>query len=166
MKGSTTNEFHETPPLDWLVSNLARDLPRVSHAVLVSADGLLMAASEHLTEDRATQLAAVSSGLASLSAAVSELFEPGGVLQSVVEMHSGYLLLPSVGDGSQLAVLASADCDIRQVGYEMAVLVDYPRPSRPSARERPSPSGTRMPRASAAVAVLHDTAHEWRTCYF
>ncbi|EKT80800.1 hypothetical protein WSS_A20479 [Rhodococcus opacus M213] len=30
----------------------------------------------------------------------------------------------SVGDGSQLAVLASADCDIRQIGYEMAVLVE------------------------------------------
>ncbi|MFD7008032.1 roadblock/LC7 domain-containing protein [Rhodococcus jostii] len=111
-------------PLDWLVSNFARNVPRVSHAVLVSADGLLMAASEHLPEDRATQLAAVSSGLASLSAGVSELFDRGRVLQSVVEMHGGYLLLMSVGDGSQLAVVAAADCDIRQVGYEMAVLVE------------------------------------------
>ncbi|RYF57505.1 MAG: hypothetical protein EOO27_15350, partial [Comamonadaceae bacterium] len=51
--------------LNWLVSNFARDVPRVTHAALVSADGLLMAASAHLPLDRAEQLAAVTSGLAS-----------------------------------------------------------------------------------------------------
>lgn len=111
-------------PLDWLVSGFARDVPRVTHAVLVSTDGLLMAASEHLPEDRATQLAAVSAGLSSLSVSAADLFDRGAVLQSVVEMNGGYLLLMSVGDGSQLAVLASADCDIRQIGYEMALLVE------------------------------------------
>lgn len=115
---------HNLRPLDWLVSSFARDVPRVSHAVLVSTDGLLMAASEHLPENRATQLAAVSSGLASLSASAAQLFDRGAVLQSVVEMDGGFLLLMSVGDGSQLAVLAAAGCDIHQVGYEMAVLVE------------------------------------------
>ena len=110
--------------LDWLVSNFVADVPRVTHAVLVSADGLLMAASTHLPLDRAEQLAAVTSGLASLSTGVSTLFEGGRVLQSVVEMHHGYLLLMSVGDGSQLAALTTAECDIGQVGYEMAVLVE------------------------------------------
>jgi predicted regulator of Ras-like GTPase activity (Roadblock/LC7/MglB family) len=110
--------------LDWLVSNFVSDVPRVTHAVLVSADGLLMAASTHLPLDRAEQLAAVTSGLASLSTGVSTLFEGGRVLQSVVEMHNGYLLLMSVGDGSQLAALTTAECDIGQVGYEMAVLVE------------------------------------------
>lgn len=111
-------------PLDWLMANFAQAVPRVSHAVLVSTDGLLMAASDRLPEDRATQLAAVSSGLASLSASAAELFARGTVMQSVIEMHGGYLLLMRVGDGSQLAVLAAADCEIRQVGYEMAVLVE------------------------------------------
>ncbi|EOM75692.1 dynein regulation protein LC7 [Rhodococcus rhodnii] len=111
-------------PLDWLVSNFADDVAGVSHAVLVSADGLLMAASRHLPIDRAEQLAAVTSGLASLSAGVARLFDGGGVLQSVVEMQNGYLLLMSVGDGSYLATLTDAECDIGQVGYEMALLVD------------------------------------------
>ncbi|WP_430334935.1 roadblock/LC7 domain-containing protein [Rhodococcus sp. ACT016] len=111
-------------PLDWLVSNFARDIPGVSHAVLVSADGLLMASSAHLPIDRAEQLAAVTSGLASLSVGVSNLFDGGGVLQSVVEMQRGYLLLMSVGDGSHLATLTSSSCDIGQVGYEMALLVE------------------------------------------
>lgn len=110
--------------LDWLVSSFARDVPGVSHAVLVSVDGLLIAASEHLPKERADQLAAVSSGLASLAAGAAALFEGGAVLQSVVEMTNGYLLLMRVGDGSQLATLAAPNCDIGQIGYEMAVLVE------------------------------------------
>jgi uncharacterized protein len=110
--------------LDWLVSNFAREVPGVSHAVLVSADGLLVAASEHLPTERADQLAAVSSGLASLSTGAAQLFDGGQVLQSVVEMENGYLLLMRVGDGSHLATLAASSCDIGQIGYEMAILVE------------------------------------------
>ena len=46
------------------------------------------------------------------------------MLQSVVEMANGYLLVMRVGDGSQLATLAAPNCDIGQIGYEMAVLVE------------------------------------------
>lgn len=110
--------------LDWLVSNFAREVPGVSHAVLVSVDGLLIAASEQMPRERAEQLAAVTSGLASLAAGAAQLFEGGQVLQSVVEMAGGYLLVMRVGDGSQLATLATPNCDIGQIGYEMAVLVE------------------------------------------
>jgi predicted regulator of Ras-like GTPase activity (Roadblock/LC7/MglB family) len=111
-------------PLDWLVSKFARDIPGVAHAVLVSVDGLLIASSAHLPPERADQLAAVTSGLASLSAGAAQLFEGGRVLQSVVEMDHGYVLIMQVGDGSQLATLAAKNCDIGQVGYEMAVLAE------------------------------------------
>ncbi len=115
----------ETPrALDWLVSAFARDVPGVSHAIIVSADGLLTASSTHLPLDRADQLAAVTSGLASLSAGASRLFDGGAVMQSVVEMENGYLLLMGVGSGAYLAALAVAGCDIGQIGYEMATLVD------------------------------------------
>src|ERR1700727_3059251 len=110
--------------LDWLVSNFAHDVPGVAHAILVSVDGLLMAASEHLPQERADQLAAVSSGLASLANGAAQLFEGGQVLQSVVEMQNGYLLLMRVGDGSHLATLAETAFDIGQIGYEMAILVE------------------------------------------
>lgn len=110
--------------LDWLVSKFAREVAGVSHAILVSADGLLMAASERMPIERADQLAAVSSGLASLSTGASQLFDGGYVLQSVVEMENGYLLLMRVGDGSNLAALATTTCDIGQIGYEMAILVE------------------------------------------
>jgi predicted regulator of Ras-like GTPase activity (Roadblock/LC7/MglB family) len=90
----------------------------------VSVDGLLVAASEELPKDRADQLAAVTSGLASLSIGAAQLFDGGRVLQSVVEMQNGYLLIMRVGDGSHLAVLAAGRADMGQVGYEMATLVE------------------------------------------
>jgi uncharacterized protein len=124
--------------LDWLVSNFAREVPGVSHAVLVSVDGLLIAASEHLPQERADQLAAVSSGLASLATGAAQLFEGGQVLQSVVEMENGYLLLMRVGDGSHLATLATTSCDIGQIGYEMAVLVERVGNVVQSTRRAPS----------------------------
>ncbi|MGY4710320.1 roadblock/LC7 domain-containing protein [Mycolicibacterium sp. CBM1] len=126
--------------LDWLVSNFSREVPGVSHAVLVSVDGLLIAASDQLPRDRAEQLAAVTSGLASLAAGAAQLFEGGQVLQSVVEMAGGYLLVMRVGDGSHLATLAAPTCDIGQIGYEMAVLVDRVGSVVSSSRRAPQTS--------------------------
>jgi predicted regulator of Ras-like GTPase activity (Roadblock/LC7/MglB family) len=117
---------HETDQrqLDWLVTRFVDDVPDAAHAVLVSADGLLMAASTSMPGDRGEQLAAVSSGLASLAVGAARLFEGGAVMQTVVEMEHGYLMLMSVGDGSNLAVLTQEGADIGQVGYEMALLVE------------------------------------------
>src|SRR6516162_8543173 len=110
--------------LDWLVTKFAREVPGVAHALLVSVDGLPVAASEHLPRERADQLAAVASGLASLATGAAQLFEGGQVLQSVVEMQNGYLLLMRVGDGSHLATLAVMFCDKQKTAYEMAILVE------------------------------------------
>ena len=115
---------HEHRDLDWLVTRFVDEVPDAAHAVLLSADGLLMAGSASLPADRAEQVAAVSSGLASLAVGASQLFQGGAVLQTVVEMEHGYLMLMSVGDGSTLAVLTQEAADIGQVGYEMALLVD------------------------------------------
>ncbi len=110
--------------LDWVVTRFVEEVPSAAHAILVSADGLLMAASSGIPGDRAEQVAAVSAGLASLAVGASRLFDGGAVLQSVVEMERGYLLLMSVGDGSHLAVLTQESADLGQIGYEMALLVD------------------------------------------
>ncbi len=110
--------------VNWLVNSFVERVPGVSEAVVVSADGLLMAASRSIPYERAEQVAAVSSGLASLAVGAARLFDGGAVLQTVVEMQHGFLLLMSVGDGSHLAVLTEDSADIGQVGYEMALLVD------------------------------------------
>lgn len=112
------------PSLGWLVSAFTQEVPGVNHAVLVSADGLLVAASDGLPRDRADQMSALTAGLTSLTIGAADLFTAGRVVQSVIEMEGGFLLLMSVGDGSHLAVLAAAGCDIGLVGYEMTLLVD------------------------------------------
>lgn len=110
--------------LDWLVTRFVDEVTDAAHAILVSPDGLLMAASANMPGERGEQLAAVSSGLASLGVGAARLFEGGAVLQTVVEMEQGYLMLMSIGDGSNLAVLTQGSADIGQVGYEMALLVE------------------------------------------
>jgi X-X-X-Leu-X-X-Gly heptad repeat protein len=137
-----------------LLSNFAREVPGVSHAVLVSVDGLLIAASEHLPQERADQLAAVSSGLASLATGAAQLFDGGEVLQSVVEMENGYLLLMRVGDGSHLATLAATSCDIGQIGYEMAVLVERVGNVVQSTRRAPSEYSA-PPRSASSPTATH-----------
>lgn len=51
-------------------------------------------------------------------------FEGGEIQQTIVDMEAGYLILMSVSDGSSIVVLASRNCDVGQIGYEMALLVD------------------------------------------
>src|SRR6476469_547312 len=119
-EGTTATE----PSLGWLVSAFTKEVPGVAHAVLVSADGLLVAASDALPRDRADKMSALTAGLTSLTVGAAELFTAGRVVQSVIAMDHGFVLLMSVGDGSHLAVIAAAGCDIGLVGYEMTLLVD------------------------------------------
>lgn len=110
--------------LNWLITNFVERVPAVAHAIVVSADGLPLAFSEGFPPDRADQLAAVASGLASLTQGAARVFEAGAVLQTVVEMEGGLLLVMAVSNGSSLAVLAAADCDMGLVAYEMTLLVE------------------------------------------
>jgi len=109
--------------LNWLVSNFARSVPGAAHAIVLSADGLLLAVSERLDRARADQLAAVASGLASLTQGAARIFSGGQVTQTIVEMERGFLFVMVVSDGSCLAVLAAPSCDVGLIGYEMALLV-------------------------------------------
>lgn len=119
-----TSSAGDDRDLDWVMSRFVDDVPDAAHAILVSADGLLMASSTSIPGERAEQVAAVSSGLASLAVGAARLFEGGTVMQTIVEMEMGFLMLMSVGDGSNLTVLTTEEADIGQVGYEMALLVD------------------------------------------
>ncbi len=108
----------------WLVNNFAESVPGVAHAVVVSVDGLLLASSARLPTERAAQLSAISAGIVSLNLGAAKCLGAEQVVRAIVEMDHGALLLTSIKDGSCLAVLAGRDCDISQVAYEMAVLVD------------------------------------------
>ena len=110
--------------MGWLLSNFADSIAGIAHVIAVSADGLLLASSRDLPADRADQLAAITSGVVSLTDGASRMFNAGAVQQTIIEMDSGYLFLMSISDGSSMAVLAARSCDVGQVGYEMALLVE------------------------------------------
>jgi predicted regulator of Ras-like GTPase activity (Roadblock/LC7/MglB family) len=96
----------------------------VAHAVVVSSDGLPMAYSRGFPPERADQLSAIAAGLTSLTHGASQIFDAGGVAQTVVEMERGLLMVMAISGGSVFAVLASPECDLGLVAYEMTLLVE------------------------------------------
>jgi predicted regulator of Ras-like GTPase activity (Roadblock/LC7/MglB family) len=111
----------EASDFNWLVGNLAKRTPGVAHAMVVSADGLPVAVSERLDRSKADQLAAIASGLASLTQGGARCMDGGLVKQTVVEMDRGLLLVMAISDGSCLTVLAGSPCDVGVVAYEMTI---------------------------------------------
>ena len=108
--------------LDWLLVDFVRGTAGARHALVVSADGLRLAASQGIDEALGDQLAAVTSGLISLAQGVASSFGAGPVRQTIVEMAGGYLFVTSISEGSTLAVLAERTCDMGMIGYEMTLL--------------------------------------------
>jgi predicted regulator of Ras-like GTPase activity (Roadblock/LC7/MglB family) len=108
--------------LDWLLVDFVRGTAGARHALVVSADGLRLAASQGVDEALGDQLAAVTSGLLSLAQGIARSFAAGPVRQTIVEMAGGYLFVTSISEGSMLAVFAERTCDIGMIGYEMTLL--------------------------------------------
>ncbi|HZR54334.1 MAG TPA: roadblock/LC7 domain-containing protein [Streptosporangiaceae bacterium] len=112
------------PRLDWLVTDFTERVAHVAHAIVVSTDGVTLARSAGIPEDRAGQLAAITCGLSSLMDGAARLFDAGTPIQALVEMHGGLMLIKSVSNAAVLAALAAPECDMDQVAYEMTVLVE------------------------------------------
>jgi predicted regulator of Ras-like GTPase activity (Roadblock/LC7/MglB family) len=108
--------------LDWLINNFARSVPGVASAIVVSADGILLAVCDSFARDRAEQLGTISSGLLSLALGAAKLMDAGSVRQTMIEMDHGTLLLMAISEGACLSVLAATTCEIGLVGYEMTRL--------------------------------------------
>lgn len=108
---------------NWLLSSFAENTTGVEQAICVSADGLLMAMSSNLDRANADKLAAIVSGLRSLSDGASRVMGRGGVNQVIVEMKEGYLFASSIGHGSSLGVLTTRNVDLGLVGYAMTLFV-------------------------------------------
>ena len=118
-------------------------------AIVVSADGLPMAASPGVSDALADQLSAATSGLVSLARGTAQLLGSGPVAQTIVEMADGYLFVTRIGDGAALAMHADRQCDIGKVGYEMTMLA---APGR--ARVTPAARAGRRPVTPAASRTL------------
>jgi predicted regulator of Ras-like GTPase activity (Roadblock/LC7/MglB family) len=109
---------------NFLLNNFVKGTSGVSDAVAVSSDGLLMARSESLDHAGADQVAAIISGFVSLGQGAVRCFAFDGLSQIIVAMRGGYLFVSSMSDAGCLGVVATPKCDIGNVGYQMALLVD------------------------------------------
>jgi uncharacterized protein len=112
----------EAANLNWLLNGFVERIHGVVDAVVVSSDGLLMAMSSAIGRASGDQLAAVTSGLTSLTEGAVRCFGGGKIKQIVVELDQGFMMFMSISDGSALAVLAGKAGDIGVIGYEMAML--------------------------------------------
>lgn len=115
--------------LDFLLNYFVDRTPEVTHAVAVSADGLLIARSRALPRDEADRVAAVGSGLVSLLRSAAQHFQAGQVVSNLTELQGGFMFCMSVSSGASLLALASRQCDIGRVSHELAELVNRVGPA-------------------------------------
>lgn len=116
---ATSNE-----QLDWLLVDFVQGTPGVLHGLVVTRDGLRLAASERMDVGMADRLSAVTSGLVSLAHTVAQAFGAGPMEQTIVEMHGGYLFVTPISAASALALFTDRNCDMGMVGYEMTLLAE------------------------------------------
>lgn len=112
--------------LVWLLEQLVERTPGAKHAVVLSRDGLKLCWTSSLTIDQADQLAAIASGIASLSGAASVEFGNGSgdVRHAMTEFDGGLLLIIEAGEGAHLTVVAGDEADAGVIGHNMHELVE------------------------------------------
>lgn len=110
--------------LDRLITDFTERVPGVVRALVVSSDGVPMAASGPVQADDLQELSAITSGLIGLARGAAEVTDGGAFTQALVAMEQGTLVIMAIDDGSSLAVLATAAADLDQVAYDMTMLAD------------------------------------------
>jgi predicted regulator of Ras-like GTPase activity (Roadblock/LC7/MglB family) len=116
-------EQKTTIDLQWLLDDFVVRVVAAEHAVVLSADGLLVCRSSGLSNEDAEHLSAIASAFQSLAKGAARRFEGGGVRQTLVEMDHGFLFVTAAGRGACLAVLADERADLGLIAYEINVLL-------------------------------------------
>jgi len=109
--------------LGWLLDNLVGRVQHVRQALVLSRDGLVVAASQNVSREDGDHLSALAAGVQSLARGAGRQFAGGEVRQTIIEMESAFLFIMAAGEGTCLAVLSSADANVGVMAYEMAMLV-------------------------------------------
>jgi len=122
MTARTTYELSaEARSFNWLLDKFAAETAGVIEAIAVSSDGLLMAMSTRQQRSNADRLAAITSGITSLSGGAARWYELGSLNKVIVDMDRGYLLMSSISRGSVLGVIASKTANLGNIAYEMTL---------------------------------------------
>jgi uncharacterized protein len=116
-------QANATGQLSWLLDNLVARVQPVEQALVLSRDGLVIAASQNMSREDGEHLSALAAGVQSLARGACLQFAGGAVRQTIIELETMFLFVMSAGDGTCLAVLAAAGANVGVVAYEMAMLV-------------------------------------------
>ncbi len=73
--------------LNWLLDDLADRVENFRKAVILSRDGLVIAATQEMGRENAEHLSALAAGLQSLARGAGEHFGAGEVRQSIIELQ-------------------------------------------------------------------------------
>jgi predicted regulator of Ras-like GTPase activity (Roadblock/LC7/MglB family) len=109
--------------LGWLLDNLVSQVANVRQALVLSRDGLVVAKSQTMSREQGDHLSALAAGVQSLARGAGKQVGGGEVRQTIIEMDSAFMFVMAAGQGTCLAVLASADANLGVMAYEMAMLV-------------------------------------------
>lgn len=109
--------------LSWLLDSLVGRVPPVQQALVLSRDGLVVAASQNMSRADGDHLSALAAGVQSLAREAGQQFAGGEVRQTIIELESMFLFVMAAGAGTCLAVLAAAEANAAVVAYEMTMLV-------------------------------------------
>ncbi len=109
--------------LGWLLDNLVSQVANVRQALVLSRDGLVVAKSQNMSREQSEHLSALAAGVQSLARGAGQQVGGGEVRQTIIEMDSAFMFVMAAGQGTCLAVLASADANLGVMAYEMAMLV-------------------------------------------
>lgn len=108
----------------WLVDNFAASTPGVTHAVIVSSDGLLLYASGSMSADVADPLSAMTSGMISLGNSIADLVGQDGCDQIMLKFPAGHFVFMAIGSLAGLAVLVGDGSNLGMIAHRMAQLVE------------------------------------------
>ena len=117
-----TESMHDR--LGWMLETTLQ-MPETLHAILLSADGLLMAHTKSIGRDDAERQAAAMSGLQALARTTSEFCgdAPTEWAQTITEFRCGYVILVAAGPGAYVAVSATEKVDMETVSFRLQELV-------------------------------------------
>jgi uncharacterized protein len=134
----------DTGDLAWMISQFAEEARGVLHALLLSADGLAIAASHGFDPDLVDKTAAIAGSLIAVADAMSREYTAGELEILTFRTVNMHFLLMSVADRAGLAVLADRDSNLGIVGHEMRQLV-----TAVGARLNPDPRSPLVPHPAA-----------------
>ena len=79
--------------LSWLLDDLGDRVEHFQQAVILSRDGLAVAASRSLSREDAEHLSALAAGVQSLARGAGEHFGAGEVRQTIIELEQAFLFI-------------------------------------------------------------------------